>query len=98
MVGSRRPAGPPRPPRPAPPRAAASRPGRDPTMVGQSGPPRTSSTEPASAGASAPASTPVSIPTVILFKDGQPVETMVGAMPKVAYEQRIKKYVDRAVN
>jgi thioredoxin 1 len=40
----------------------------------------------------------MSIPTVILFKDGQPVETMVGAMPKVAYEQRIKKYVDRAVN
>jgi thioredoxin 1 len=40
----------------------------------------------------------MSIPTVILFKDGQPVETMVGAMPKGAYEQRIKKYVDRAVN
>jgi len=40
----------------------------------------------------------MSIPTVILFKDGQPVETMVGAMPKVAYEQRIKKHVERAVN
>jgi thioredoxin 1 len=40
----------------------------------------------------------MSIPTVILFKDGQPVETMVGAMPKGAYEQRIKKYVDRTVN
>ena len=40
----------------------------------------------------------MSIPTVILFKDGQPMETMVGAMPKAAYEQRIKKYVDRAVN
>jgi thioredoxin 1 len=40
----------------------------------------------------------MSIPTVILFKDGQPVETMVGAMPKGAYEQRIKKYVDRVVN
>lgn len=40
----------------------------------------------------------MSIPTVILFQDGQPVETMVGAMPKAAYEQRIKKYVERAVN
>lgn len=35
----------------------------------------------------------MSIPTVILFKDGEPVETMVGAMPKGAYQQRIAKYL-----
>jgi thioredoxin 1 len=35
----------------------------------------------------------MSIPTVILFKDGEPVETMVGAMPKGAYQQRIGKYL-----
>ena len=40
----------------------------------------------------------MSIPTVILFKDGQPVETMVGAMPKVAYEQRIQKHLGRPLN
>jgi thioredoxin 1 len=34
----------------------------------------------------------MSIPTVILFKDGQPVETMVGAMPKSAYQNRLNKY------
>jgi thioredoxin 1 len=40
----------------------------------------------------------MSIPTVILFKDGQPVETMVGAMPKSAYEAKLAKHVPRAVN
>ncbi len=35
----------------------------------------------------------MSIPTVILFKDGQPVETMVGAMPKAAYQQRLEKHL-----
>jgi thioredoxin 1 len=35
----------------------------------------------------------MSIPTVILFKDGQPVETIVGAMPKSAYQARLAKYV-----
>jgi thioredoxin 1 len=35
----------------------------------------------------------MSIPTVILFKDGQPVETMVGAMPKGAYEKKLEKYL-----
>lgn len=35
----------------------------------------------------------MSIPTVILFKDGQPVETMVGAMPKGAYQKRLEKHV-----
>jgi thioredoxin 1 len=39
----------------------------------------------------------MSIPTVILFKDGQPVETMVGAMPKSAYEAKLAKHVPRAV-
>lgn len=38
----------------------------------------------------------MSIPTVILFKDGQPVETMVGAMPKGAYESRLSKYIGSA--
>jgi thioredoxin 1 len=43
--------------------------------------------------ASAMAYRVMSIPTVILFKDGQPVETMVGAMPKGAYQSRLSKYV-----
>ena len=34
----------------------------------------------------------MSIPTVILFKDGEPVETMVGAMPKGAYENKLSKH------
>lgn len=40
----------------------------------------------------------MSIPTVILFKDGEPVETMVGAMPKGAYESKLEKHVTAAVN
>jgi len=35
----------------------------------------------------------MSIPTVMLFKDGQPVETMVGAMPKSSYEVRLSKHL-----
>ncbi|MEX2500739.1 MAG: thioredoxin [Trueperaceae bacterium] len=35
----------------------------------------------------------MSIPTVILFKDGQPVETMVGALPKSQYQARVEKHV-----
>jgi thioredoxin 1 len=35
----------------------------------------------------------MSIPTVMLFKDGRPVETMVGAMPKSSYEARLNKYL-----
>lgn len=35
----------------------------------------------------------MSIPTVMLFKDGRPVETMVGAMPKSSYEARLSKYL-----
>jgi len=40
----------------------------------------------------------MSIPTVILFKDGQPVETIVGAVPKGAYQQKLDKHVVTAVN
>ncbi len=35
----------------------------------------------------------MSIPTVMLFKDGQPVETIVGAMPKSAYQARLDKHL-----
>lgn len=35
----------------------------------------------------------MSIPTVILFKDGEPIETLVGAMPKSAYKARLEKHV-----
>lgn len=38
----------------------------------------------------------MSIPTVILFKDGQPVETIVGAQPKRSFESRISKYLAKA--
>ncbi|WP_034387007.1 thioredoxin [Deinococcus sp. YIM 77859] len=34
----------------------------------------------------------MSIPTLILFKDGQPVEGMVGAQPKRAFEALLDKY------
>lgn len=40
----------------------------------------------------------MSIPTVILFKDGVPVETMVGAMSKAAYEAKLQKHVARVVS
>jgi thioredoxin 1 len=40
----------------------------------------------------------MSIPTVILFKDGEPVETIVGALPKGAYLQKLEKHVTAAVN
>ena len=39
----------------------------------------------------------MSIPTVILFKDGEAVETMIGAQPKASYEARINKYAGAAV-
>lgn len=35
----------------------------------------------------------MSIPTVMLFKDGQPVETMIGAQPKQSYESRLNKHI-----
>lgn len=35
----------------------------------------------------------MSIPTVMLFKDGKPVEVMVGAQSKANYEARLKKHV-----
>jgi thioredoxin 1 len=40
----------------------------------------------------------MSIPTVILFKDGQPVETMIGAQGKGAYQSRIEKYLQASVS
>ena len=38
----------------------------------------------------------MSIPTMILFKDGQPVEGMVGAQPKRAFEALLDKYAPTA--
>jgi thioredoxin 1 len=35
----------------------------------------------------------MSIPTVILFKDGQAVEVMVGAQNKAAYQKQIDKHL-----
>ncbi|ADI13292.1 thioredoxin [Truepera radiovictrix] len=40
----------------------------------------------------------MSIPTVILFKDGEPVETMIGAQPKSAYQARLEKHVTSLVS
>ena len=40
----------------------------------------------------------MSIPTVILFKDGEPVETMIGAQPKGAYQARLEKHVAGVAN
>lgn len=38
----------------------------------------------------------MSIPTMILFKDGQPVEGMVGAQPKRAFESLLDKHLEPA--
>lgn len=35
----------------------------------------------------------MSIPTVMLFKDGKPVETMIGVQPKQAYEKAIERSI-----
>ena len=35
----------------------------------------------------------MSIPTVILFKDSEAVEIMIGSQSKSAYEQRLAKYL-----
>ena len=35
----------------------------------------------------------MSIPTLILFKDGQPVERLVGAMPKNAIAAQLQKHL-----
>jgi thioredoxin 1 len=40
----------------------------------------------------------MSIPTVILFKDGEPVEVMIGAQPKAAYQAKIDKHVSTVAN
>ena len=34
----------------------------------------------------------MSIPTLIFFKNGQPVETVVGAVPKQALQEKIESY------
>lgn len=39
----------------------------------------------------------MSIPTVILFKNGEPAEVMVGATPKRNFEARISKHVPAPV-
>ena len=35
----------------------------------------------------------MSIPTVILFKNGQPVEVLVGAQPKRNFQAKIEKHL-----
>ena len=40
----------------------------------------------------------MSIPTVILFKDGQPLEVVVGANPKRNYQARIEKHLPVATS
>lgn len=35
----------------------------------------------------------MSIPTMIIFKEGQPVEEFVGAMPKAAIEKKLEKWI-----
>lgn len=40
----------------------------------------------------------MSIPTVILFKDGEPVETIVGAMPKGAYQSKLSSHLTPVAN
>lgn len=37
----------------------------------------------------------MSIPTIILFKDGQPVDTIVGARPKGHFQQILSKHVSQ---
>lgn len=32
----------------------------------------------------------MSIPTLLLFKDGQPVDTLIGVQPKAAIEEKLK--------
>ena len=40
----------------------------------------------------------MSIPTLILFKDGQPVEGVVGAQPKRAFEALLDKHLSAVSN
>ena len=40
----------------------------------------------------------MSIPTLILFKDGQPVEGVVGAQPKRAFEALLDKHLATVAN
>ncbi len=34
-----------------------------------------------------------SIPSILFFKDGQHVDTVVGALPKLAFEQKIQQHL-----
>ena len=34
-----------------------------------------------------------SIPTLLVFKDGQPVDQMVGAVPKVTLKRRLEQFI-----
>jgi len=34
-----------------------------------------------------------SIPSILFFKDGRHVDTLVGAYPKAAFEQKIKQHL-----
>jgi thioredoxin 1 len=40
----------------------------------------------------------MSIPTIILFRDGQPVETLVGAQPKRNFVARIEQHVGQGAS
>jgi thioredoxin 1 len=40
----------------------------------------------------------MSIPTIILFKNGEPAEVLVGAQPKRNFEARLQKYVPQQSN
>ena len=40
----------------------------------------------------------MSIPTVMLFKDGEPVDVMIGAQPKGAYQAKLEKHLPAAAN
>jgi thioredoxin 1 len=40
----------------------------------------------------------MSIPTIILFKNGQPVEVMVGAQPKPSFVAKIGKHLPTVAN
>ncbi len=35
-----------------------------------------------------------SIPTVMIFKDGQRMDTVIGAVPKQTLERTLEKYID----
>ncbi len=36
----------------------------------------------------------MSIPTFLIFKNGKPIDSLIGALPKPMLEKAIKKYID----